>query len=271
MAIDIFTEQMQHAQLFGKPVLTTNWLISRETVPDGWFCYDMRGTDSDPAAHAALVDYTSFDHSGTVLSPVPLKRSGTKERRIGKRDYFLHGEMMDLEAFCEEYDLDVPDNPIKFEMRPAAPEEAGLFYALPPEKNAELGAIGHLRIDFGHDGDEFWHTWWPRGPESLNTPEFKGELGQVMDQLRRGVLKDFSTMLRWCRSHGGEISGGAVAQNHGFVVETERYRYCLRCNPVRGDYQAYLTCFDLRVQELNQVQEQTQPEPEQGTTMGMGL
>ena len=40
------------------------------------------------------------------------------------------------------------------------------------------------------------------------------------------------------------------------MVETERYRYCLRCNPVRGDYQGYLTCFDLRQQELNQVQEQ---------------
>ena len=34
-----------------------------------------------------------------------------------------------------------------------------------------------------------------------------------------------------------------------FRKETERYRYCLRCNPVRGDYQAYLTAFDLRTQE----------------------
>lgn len=29
------------------------------------------------------------------------------------------------------------------------------------------------------------------------------------------------------------------------------YRYCLRCNPVPGDYQAYLTCFDLDRQRLN--------------------
>ena len=40
-------------------------------------------------------------------------------------------------------------------------------------------------------------------------------------------------------------------QNYGYVVETENYRYCLRCNPVHGDYQAYLACFDLRVQEMN--------------------
>ena len=62
-------------------------------------------------------------------------------------------------------------------------------------------------------------------------------------------------MRRYCHSHGGGISGGWT-QNYGYVLETEHYRYCLRCNPVEGDYQAYLTCFDLREQELNQAQEQ---------------
>ena len=249
MSVNIFRDEMQHAQLFGKPVLTTNWLIPRETVPDGWFCYDMRGTDRDPGAHAELVDYTSFDHSGTVLSPKPLKRPATKVRRIGKGDYFLHGETMDLESFCEEHGLDFPDNPIKFEMRPASPDEAGLFFTLDPAEDEKMGTVGHVRIDFGHDGGEFRHTWWPRGPEGLNAPEFKGELGQVVDQLRRGALKDLSTMLRWCHLHGGEIAGGVCAQNYGYVVETEQYRYCLRCNPVRGDYQAYLTCFDKLAQK----------------------
>ena len=248
MSINIYRDQMQHAKLFGKPVLTTNQPIPRETVPDGWCCYDMRGTDTDPGAHAVLVDYASYLHSGTVLSPAPLKRPNTAERRIGRKDYFLHGEEMDLEAFCEEYDLKCPENPIKFEMRPASPDEAGIFYALLPEEDKELGAIGHVRIDFG-SGTEFWHTWWPRGSEELNTPEFKAELNQVMDQLRRGVLKDFASMGRWCRSHGGEISGRSE-QNYGYVVETKRYRYCLRCNPVRGDYQAYLTCFDLQAQQM---------------------
>ncbi len=69
------------------------------------------------------------------------------------------------------------------QMDAAAPEEAALFYALPPEQDEELGTIGHVRIDFGHDGGEFRHTWWPRGPEGLNTPEFKGELGQVVSSV----------------------------------------------------------------------------------------
>ena len=55
--------------------------------------------------------------------------------------------------------------------------------------------------------------------------------------------------------HGGKIAGGWV-QNYGYIVETEHYRYCLRCNPSPGDYNAYLTCFDLDVQRQNMVQEE---------------
>ena len=74
-------------------------------------------------------------------------------------------------------------------------------------------------------------------------------------------------MLRLCHLNGGGIAGGVAAQNYGFVLETERYRYCLRCNPVRRDYQAHLTCFDLRQQKLNQAQEQ-RPEQNSGPVLG---
>ena len=113
-----------------------------------------------------------------------------------------------------------------------------------------MGAIGHVRMDFGGSGKEFWHTWHPRGSEDLNTPEFKAELQQVVDKLRETVLKDLSSMRRFCHENGGKISGGWT-QNYGYVVETERYEYCLRCNPVQGDYQAYLSCFDLNEQKIN--------------------
>ncbi len=146
-------------------------------------------------------------------------------------------------------------SPGKFSFRPASSEEAGLFYALPPERDEKLGAIGHVRMDFGRSGTEFWHTWHPRGPEELNSPEFKNELQMIVDELRKGILKNFSAMTGYCRGHGGEISGGWV-QNYGYIVETERYRYCLRCNPAAGDYQAYLTAFDLRVQRQNMAQEE---------------
>lgn len=142
----------------------------------------------------------------------------------------------------------------KFDLRPASPVESELFFALSAEKDKELGTIGHLRIDFGRDGDEFWHTWWPRGDEKLNSPEFRDELSKLINELRiRGPLKNLKAMYHYCYEHGGKISGG-WRQNYGYVVETEHYRYYLRCNPGSGDYQSYLTVFDCDVQRKNMKQ-----------------
>lgn len=143
---------------------------------------------------------------------------------------------------------------LEFGMRPASADEAEAFFAQMPEQDRQMGAIGHVRIDFGMDGDEFWHTWHPRGEESLNSVAFRTELGQVVDWLRGSVLKDLRSMGRFCHEQGGEIPGG-WRQNYGYVVETEGYGYYLRCSPGKGDYHAYLTCFDLNVQRENLAKE----------------
>ena len=51
-------------------------------------------------------------------------------------------------------------------------------------------------MDFGRSGNEFWHTWWPRGPEELNSPAFKLELQEVVDTLRESVLKSRFAMTK---------------------------------------------------------------------------
>ena len=137
-----------------------------------------------------------------------------------------------------------------FRVRPAQPGEAGAFFAQTPEQYAQMGAIGCVRMDFGKRGTAFWHTWHPRGREELNSPEFKAELQQVVDTLRETVLKDLPSMRHFCYENGGKIPGG-WSQNYGYVVETEHYEYCLRCNPVPGDYQAYLSCYDLNEQKID--------------------
>ena len=109
------------------------------------------------------------------------------------------------------------------QVRPASNEEAGLYFAMKPEENAAMGCIGHVRMDFGRSGREFWHTWHSRGPEEWNSQVFKNELTTVVDTLRESVLKDLNGMREYCQCHGGDIPGG-WSQNYGFVVETENYR-----------------------------------------------
>lgn len=251
MSIDIWTDSMQHAELFGTPVLFTNWLVQRDTIPQGWHCYDLRGTRKAPNARITLVDQEVGYHAGTVLSPTPLKREGVTSRRVNGTFYLL-GEELTLEQFCEEHDLPCPQDIREFVLRPASPNEAGLFFSeLEPEKDEALGTIGHVRMDFGHGGREFWHSWWPHNGDRFNIPEFKEVLQRLVDNLRQtGLLKNLGAMDAYCWQHGGAITEDR--RSYGYITETENYRFCLRCTPLPGEYQGYLYCYDLRQQELYQ-------------------
>ena len=132
MSINIRTDFMQHAELFGNPVLFTNWLIQRATIPNDWYCYDLRGTRQSPN-----VKYPA----GTVLSPTPLKRKETASRRVNSAFHLL-GEEMTLEQFCEEHSLEYPQDDRKFAIKAASFDEAALFYAMTPEEDQRLGCIG---------------------------------------------------------------------------------------------------------------------------------
>lgn len=250
MRVNARKEEFKRVELFGKPALYTSSRIDRSTVPKGFYCYDLRGSDFDPGKPVRLENWVIANHAGTVVTakPITIPKSGAKQ--LSCKLNFLGGSLT-LADFCGEHGLKFPPDNRKFIPRPALPEEAGLFFALPEKQDAALGTIGHLRMDFGRSGDEFWHTWHPRGDEELNSPAFKAELTEVMNELRDfGPLGSLNAMYRYCGEHDGKIEGG-WRQNYGYVVETERYRYCLRCSPGQGDYHAYLTAFDLQVQKMN--------------------
>lgn len=124
---------------------------------------------------------------------------------------------------------------------PATGEKKFLF-AMTGDEDAKYGCIGHLRMDFGHGGKEFWTKWFQRGKEEWNGEDFKREINPVVDTLRQTVLKDLSSMREYCHNNGGEIPG-EWTEMWGYVTETDKYRYFLRCIPVKGDYNAYLTVY----------------------------
>lgn len=251
MSVNARNEEYEHIELLGKPALLTDSRIDRDTVPKGWHCYDLRGSDYDPGKPITVENWVVVNHAGTVLMPDDLKLDAVKDRRrrIGDKLNYLD-ETLTLEQFCEEHGIPYPEDTRKYTLRPASEEEAGLFYAMPEERDRLLGAIGHVRFDFGNSGEQFCHTWWPRGPEELNSPEFKNELTDVVNELREGMLKSLENMKRYCINHGGALVLGTYP-SYGYTIETESYVYRLRCVPVRGDYNGYLSCFDKRAFESN--------------------
>lgn len=259
MRINIYNDQMERAELFGKPILFTEQDIPREMIPNGWHCYDLCGNDRHPQKPTDLMDHVFWGRLGTVLSPVPLKRASTEVRRI-KDTLFLTGEMTDLSSFCQDNGLPCPSDPRKYILRPASRQEAGLFYSqMDQGQDAAEGTVGHLRLDFG--GGWLHHSWWPHNDDQFNTPEFKEALQAFVDEMReRGPLKGDAAMRRWCsREPAGEIG----QEQFGFIAETENYRFCLRCSTLDGDY-SYLYCYDLNQQRLAMAEQ----DPVQGLTMG---
>ena len=50
---------------------------------------------------------------------------------------------------------------MKYKLENVSSEEQSYLYA-PAENDVHSETrIGYLRGDFGRDGDEFWHTWFP--------------------------------------------------------------------------------------------------------------
>lgn len=76
VAVDARTEKFQHLKLFDKYALFTNDRIDRATIPEGWYCYDFRGSDSDLGKLNCVEPHVGVNHSGAVLLPEEIDMKG---------------------------------------------------------------------------------------------------------------------------------------------------------------------------------------------------
>ena len=234
-------------RIFDKPALMTYARIDRDTIPKNWHCYELKGSIRDWRKPIGIALKVEGSFSASVLSPEPLpKVDGPTVRRLSGKFENL-GYRLDMKTFCERNGLPVPEDNRKYLPRPASPEEAGLFYAMDEDQAMKAGRIGHVRCYFGDivDGEqELQHDWFPSGKPEWNTEEFRSELDGMMEELRTGPLKSMKRMAHYCVRHGGRLNPGMFTNQYGYIVETERRLYCLRCNINRGDYNLIVTCFD---------------------------
>lgn len=119
MRVNACDESFEYVELFGKPSLFTNARIDRDTVPEGWYAYDLRGSDNDPG------------------EPVTIPQSGCRSLK-GRLDFL--GERYSLKEFCEVRGLNYPAENPKYTLRPASDSEAGHFNSQ-EEKDEIIGKV----------------------------------------------------------------------------------------------------------------------------------
>lgn len=110
MNVSIYEDELQNVWLFGQSVLYSTQPIPREEVPDGWYCYDLRGTVENPSRPYELVGQAGQNFAGSILSAVPLMRGRTQSKLV-QDNFWLTAVPATLADFCAEEGIPCPQPP----------------------------------------------------------------------------------------------------------------------------------------------------------------
>jgi|GEM_PF-633631 hypothetical protein len=106
ICVDARNEIFEHIELYGSPAMFTNARVDRPTVPEGLFCYDIRGSDDDPGALCMIENHVCVNHAGTVIGTVDYLLGKDGYKVIGEGINFL-GDEITLDEFCGRYGVEI--------------------------------------------------------------------------------------------------------------------------------------------------------------------
>ena len=234
------TEELYEEVRFqNQPALFTSLRLCAAGIPEGLHRYEVRHEGGEPCQIARSI---LVDHYGTLLTSDAVQLPADGYLTISPEDLiFSTGGRVTSEDFLRRHP---PTGRDVMELFAAKPEEIPLFFSWDEGRDAAYGCIGHMRGYF--EGEILHHDWWPHyWNDRRNDAAFRADLTRVVDWLRVGFapLKNLEIMDAFCvrYSHAAILGQN---QAYGFRVETKRYRYMLRCTPVKGTYNAYLYCYD---------------------------
>ena len=108
ICVDARNEIFEHIELFDAPAMFTNARVDRSTIPDGLFCYDVRGSDEDPGALCVIEPSVLVNHSGTVIGIEHYMLKKGQAKYIASHINFL-GDEITLDEFCKQHHVEVSE------------------------------------------------------------------------------------------------------------------------------------------------------------------
>ena len=100
-------EQYQEIELFDKLGLFSNGRIARDNLPEGVYCYDLRGSDYDPGDPIYVEDRVGVNHAGSVILAEPLDLSKEGYLRLTEEEGLnFVGGFSTLAQFLQEQKKD---------------------------------------------------------------------------------------------------------------------------------------------------------------------
>ena len=97
-------EKYQEVEIFDVPALFSNGRVAPADIPQGLYCYDLRGSDDDPGMPITVENHVAVNHAGTVITakPLDLGEDGRLSFTEDKGLNFVGGEKSAYRFFNEQ-------------------------------------------------------------------------------------------------------------------------------------------------------------------------
>lgn len=96
-------EKLQEVEVFGEKALFSNSRIDKSEVPDGLYCYDLRGSSDDPGSPVAVEENVTVNHAGCIICSKPIDFSEADYVPLNDGLNFLGTEKGIKEFLYEQY------------------------------------------------------------------------------------------------------------------------------------------------------------------------
>ena len=94
----------QEVEIFDIPALFSNGRVTPADIPEGMYCYDLRGSDDDPGMPIMVENHVAVNHAGSIITAKPLdlgedgRLAFTEEEGLN----FVGGEISAYRFFNEQ-------------------------------------------------------------------------------------------------------------------------------------------------------------------------
>ena len=103
---DFLKAEFQEVTLYDVPMLYSNGRVDHTALPEGLYCYDLRGSDYDPGEPIRIEEQVAVNHAATVISAFPVDVSELGSLRLGEELNFEGGEITLSEYITAAKELD---------------------------------------------------------------------------------------------------------------------------------------------------------------------
>ena len=94
----------QEVEIFDIPALFSNGRVTPADIPEGMYCYDLRGSDDDPGMPVMVENHVVVNHAGSIITakPVDLGEEGRLALTEDEGLNFVGGEISAYRFFNEQ-------------------------------------------------------------------------------------------------------------------------------------------------------------------------